>query len=193
MNAVDSFLRQKTIVKSLVLAIILLGVIGVYWQFLYKPVVNEIHAMEPQLNRLKAELAAKRDIVQEKDRYESELEETRQKLIVALKQLPDKSEIPSLLETISALGKASGLEFLLFRPKSEVPKNFYAEIPVDIRIQGKYKDMVLFFDRVAKMPRIVNISNIVTGTPSRDAAGSIILNTTCNATTYKFIEGEEAK
>ena len=188
MNAIDIILRQKAIIKFLILLIVLAVVVGLYWQFLYRPVISEISTLEPQLNTLKAELSAKKEIVKEKPRYEAELEETRHKLIVALKQLPDKSEIPSLLENISALGKASGLKFLLFKPKAEVPKNFYAEIPVDITIQGKYKDMVLFYDRVSKMPRIVNMSDIVMGSPKKDAGGNMVITTSCNATTYKFIE-----
>ncbi len=188
MNIIDTILRQKVYIKVLILVLILGGIGGLYWQFFYKPVISEIRVMEPQLNKLKAELSAKREIVKEKPKYEAELEETRRKLIVALKQLPDKSEIPSLLENISALGKASGLEFQLFRPKAEVKKNFYAEIPVDIRIQGKYKDTVLFFDRVSKMPRIVNISNVIMSSPKKDIGGEMVISTTCNATTYKFIE-----
>ncbi|MBN1635396.1 MAG: type 4a pilus biogenesis protein PilO [Deltaproteobacteria bacterium] len=192
MNAIDIILRQKAIIKFLILLIVLTVVIGLYWQFLYRPVITEINTLEPQLNTLKAELSAKKEIVKEKPRYEAELEETRHKLIVALKQLPDKSEIPTLLENISALGKASGLKFLLFKPKAEIPKNFYAEIPVDITIQGKYKDMVLFYDRVSKMPRIVNMSDIVMGSPKKDAGGNMVITTSCNATTYKFIEEGES-
>ncbi|HDM32718.1 MAG TPA: pilus assembly protein PilO, partial [Deltaproteobacteria bacterium] len=98
-----------------------------------------------------------------------------------------------LLENVSALGKASGLEFILFRPKKEVPKNFYAEIPVDIKVQGRYSDILNFFYKVSKMPRIVNISNIVMSSPRKTSGGGIILTTTCNATTYKFIEGAKKK
>ncbi|MEA2102298.1 MAG: type 4a pilus biogenesis protein PilO, partial [Thermodesulfobacteriota bacterium] len=105
---------------------------------------------------------------------------------------PDKSEIPSLLENISALGRASGLDFNLFRPKADVAKAFYAEIPVDIVVQGNYKDIVLFFDKVSKMPRIVNISDIVMGSPKKGTDG-IIITTSCNATTYKFIEGAKTQ
>ncbi len=189
MNFIDIILKQHPATKVLILILIVGAVFGLYWQLMYKPVSAEIGRLEPQLNQLKADLNAKRAIVAEKPKYEAELEETRQKLLIALKQLPDKSEIPSLLENISALGKSSGLEFLLFRPKAEVKKNFYAEIPVDIKVEGQYKDIVQFFDKVSKMPRIVNISNIVMGSPKRFGGGPIKLSTSCNATTYKFIEG----
>jgi type IV pilus assembly protein PilO len=188
MNVIDIILRQKPIYKVLILIVILGAILGIYWQFFYRPVLADIKAIEPELTQLKQELSTKRDIVKEKPKYEAELEETRAKLHVALKQLPNKSEIPTLLENISALGKASGLTFTLFKPKAEVAKNFYAEIPVDIQIQGKYKDIVLFFDKVSKMPRIVNITNITMSSPKKDLGGSMKLNTSCNAVTYKFIE-----
>lgn len=192
MNIVDIILRQKPIYKVLILIVILGAILGIYWQFFYRPVLAEIKTIEPELTQLKQELSAKRDIVKEKPKYEAELEETRAKLHVALKQLPNKSEIPTLLENISALGKASGLTFTLFKPKPEVPRNFYADIPVDLQIQGKYKDIVMFFDKVSKMPRIVNITNINMSSPKKkEMGGDIQLNTSCNAITYKFIENTQ--
>jgi len=110
-----------------------------------------------------------------------------------LKQLPDKSEIPNLLENISSLGKAAGLEFQMFKPNPEVPMTFYAEIPVDIKVQGTYQDIVRFFDNVSKMPRIVNITDINISSPQKMAAGANKLTTACKATTFKYIEGAASK
>jgi type IV pilus assembly protein PilO len=191
MNIIDIILRQKPLIKVLILVVILGAIIGFYWQFLYRPVLAEIRTIEPELNQLKGELALKKEIVKGKPRYLAELEETRAKLYLALKQLPDKSEIPSLLENVSSLGTAAGLQFKLFKPMPEVAKNFYAEIPVDIQLEGKYRDIVTFFDNVSKMPRIVNIMNITIGSPKKDPSGGIMVSTSCNAITYKFIE--EAK
>jgi type IV pilus assembly protein PilO len=191
MNIIDIILRQKPLIKVLILVVILGAIIGFYWQFLYRPVLAEIRTIEPELNQLKGELALKKEIVKGKPLYLAELEETRAKLHLALKQLPDKSEIPSLLENVSSLGTAAGLQFKLFKPMPEVAKNFYAEIPVDIQLEGKYRDIVTFFDNVSKMPRIVNIMNITIGSPKKDPSGGIMVSTSCNAITYKFIE--EAK
>ncbi len=192
MNIIDIILRQKPLIKVLILAVILGAIIGFYWQFFYMPVLAEIRTIEPELNQLKGELALKKEIVKGKPRYLAELEETRAKLYLALKQLPDKSEIPSLLENVSSLGTAAGLQFKLFKPMPEVAKNFYAEIPVDIQLEGKYRDIVTFFDNVSKMPRIVNIMNITIGSPKKDPSGGIMVSTSCNAITYKFIEEAKA-
>ncbi len=189
MNVIDIILRQKPLIKVLILVVILGAIIGFYWQFFYSPVLAEIRTIEPELNQLKGELALKKEIVKGKPRYQAELEQTRAKLHLALKQLPDKSEIPTLLENVSSLGTAAGLQFKLFKPMPEVSKNFYAEIPVDIQVEGKYRDIVTFFDTVSKMPRIVNIMNINIGTPKKDPTGGTLVSTTCNAMTYKFIEG----
>lgn len=190
---IETLLRQKPFIKVLALIVILGAIIGLYWQFLYKPVQAEIAVIEPELNKLKAELAAKKEIVKEKERYIAELEQTRAKLYIALKQLPDKSEIPTLLENVSSLGTAAGLQFKLFKPMPEVSKNFYAEIPVDIQVDGKYRDVVSFFDNVSKMPRIVNIVNIIMDKSKKDPSGGTMVSTSCNAVTYKFIEGAKTE
>ncbi|MGO9147748.1 MAG: type 4a pilus biogenesis protein PilO [Desulfomonilia bacterium] len=190
MNAIDILLRQKPLIKVLILVVILGAIIGIYWQVFYKPVLTDIRTIEPELNQLKSQLAAKKVIVKEKARYLAELEQTRAKLYIALKQLPDKSEIPTLLENVSSLGTAAGLQFKLFKPMPEVAKNFYAEIPVDIQVEGKYRDIVTFFDNVSKMPRIVNILDITMGSPKKNPTGDgTMVSTSCSAVTYKFIEG----
>ncbi|MGD0821315.1 MAG: type 4a pilus biogenesis protein PilO [Desulfomonilia bacterium] len=190
MNAIDILLRQKPLIKVLILVVILGAIIGIYWQVFYKPVLTDIRTIEPELNQLKSQLAAKKVIVKEKARYLAELEQTRAKLYIALKQLPDKSEIPTLLENVSSLGTAAGLQFKLFKPMPEVAKNFYAEIPVDIQVEGKYRDIVTFFDNVSKMPRIVNILDITMGSPKKNSTGDgTMVSTSCSAVTYKFIEG----
>ncbi|HEY9160314.1 MAG TPA: type 4a pilus biogenesis protein PilO [Desulfomonilia bacterium] len=186
---IDILLHQKPAVKMLSLLAFIIVIVGLYWYFLYRPISDEIKVLQPEQARLKSELMKVQAIVAEKPKYDAMLEQTKMDLLIALRQLPDKSEIPSLLENISSLGKSSGLEFLLFKPRVESQKNFYAEIPVDIRVEGTFKDIVDFFDKVSKMPRIVNISDITIGTPKRGYGGSTIVDTSCVATTYKFIEG----
>ncbi len=93
-------------------------------------------------------------------RFQDEAAKLREELKVAITQLPTSKEIPSLLSNISQLGKDSGLEFLLFKPVGEINKDFYAEIPVEIRVKGAYNNVAIFFDKVGKLPRIVNISEV---------------------------------
>jgi type IV pilus assembly protein PilO len=92
------------------------------------------------------------------------------------------------LEAISKSGRHSGLEFLLFQPGPEILKGFYAEIPVKIDVIGGYHNLALFFDKVARLSRIVNISDLhVKGAKgSKGAEGD--LQTSCVATTFRFVE-----
>jgi type IV pilus assembly protein PilO len=102
-------------------------------------------------------------------------------------QLPDKKEIPKLLKTISSVGKEAGLKFQLFRPRTEIPKEFYAEIPVEIKVVGGYHDVAKFFCQVGMLDRIVNITNVVMGN-AQEKKGEMELTTSCLATTFRFIE-----
>jgi type IV pilus assembly protein PilO len=101
-----------------------------------------------------------------------------------VKKLPEKKEIPSLLSSISQSGRDAGLEFLLFEPRGEQTKEFYAEIPVSIIVEGNYHKTALFFDKVARLHRIVNIDDI----KMIAAKESDELRTSCTAVTYRFVE-----
>jgi type IV pilus assembly protein PilO len=101
----------------------------------------------------------------------------------ALKLLPDKKEIPTLLRTITQLGSDSDLEFRLFQPQKEREQNFYMEIPVSIEVSGTYHNVGVFFDKVGRMDRIVNILNVVMKPVT---ARSTTLVTRCDAVTYRF-------
>jgi type IV pilus assembly protein PilO len=109
-----------------------------------------------------------------------------------MRALPEKEEIPSLLAGISQAGKDAGLDFLLFQPKPESPKDFYAEIPVDISVSGSYHQVAVFLDKVANLPRIVNIRDIKMALQSKQGESNE-LTTVCQAVTYKFIEQAPAQ
>lgn len=113
--------------------------------------------------------------------------ETKELFTQASSLLPQKQEIPSLLTSISDHGTNSGLDFLSFTPKKEIPREFYAEIPVDIKVRGPYHNVGVFLDKISKLPRIVNVDNINIGGPKREA-GEMMLNTGFKLVTYRFIE-----
>ncbi len=114
------------------------------------------------------------------------MKEAEAQFKLAMKKLPEKEEIPSLLTSISDSGQQVGLDFLLFEPKPERAKEFYAEIPVAMSITADYHNLAIFFDQVARLSRIVNIRDIrIDHTKSKN---SNELSTRCTAVTYKFIE-----
>jgi len=154
-----------------------------FWFLSYWPRWQSIGKLNAEEKRLSAELTRSKKNAQQLDTLRKEFESKQRDFNLVMKSLPEKEEISSLLTGVSQSGQQAGLEFLLFQPQGDVNKNFYAEIPVSIRVRGGYHNVAQFFDKVANLSRIVNIRNIQM---SRDKTGS--LTTSCEAVTYKFIE-----
>ncbi len=166
-------------------------ILALYFYFFYMPNSKILKEKTTEMVRLETDVRQLRAIAADIKRYQAENLKLREELNLAMAQLPTSKEIPSLLANVSNLGKESGLEFLLFRPMPEVSREFYADIPVEIKVKGTYKDVAVFFDRVGKLPRIVNISG-VTIEGAKEVAGRWEVTTSCTATTFKFIEKESA-
>ena len=131
------------------------------------------------------------------DAYRVQLEEIESSFGTMLRQLPGKTEIPNLLVDISQTGLAAGLQEELFQPMEEVRKDFYAEKPIKIRLNGSYHEFGKFVSDISALPRIVTLHDIEISPESRDAgADALVLNVT--AKTYRYLEeleegdGEEA-
>jgi len=152
--------------------------------FLYLPKYEEITSLEQRLQALEKKLATAKINAAELGKFQVKMQEAEDQFKIAMRALPEKEEIPSLLTNISKSGHEIGLEFLLFEPKAEVKKDFYAEIPVLMNIRGDYHNLATFFDKVARLSRIVNVNNITInrGKDLKD------LSTSCTAVTYKFVE-----
>ena len=102
------------------------------------------------------------------------------------RQLPNQTEVAALLVDISQTGLASGLEFELFKPNKEQPKEFYAELPIQIRVTGKYHDFGTFASGIATLPRIVTLHNI---NLSRRGKDKMVM--TATAKTYRYLNDDE--
>ncbi|MDY7031319.1 MAG: type 4a pilus biogenesis protein PilO [Thermodesulfobacteriota bacterium] len=186
----DDIVKLSPLKKILILiAIIAVISAGYYFPF-YTSKQQEKSQLQDKLERLQLDLRKKQNTAKKLDRYKKEVAQLNEDFTRALIQLPDKKEIPSLLSNISRLGKEAGLEFLLFKPKGEVAKDFYAEIPIDIKVSGSFHKVAIFFDKVSKLPRIVNVTNLDMGSP-KVSDNEILLTTSCLATTFKFIERKE--
>lgn len=164
---------------------------GVYFYLIYLPKSGRINELKINCDDLQIKLARAKASAKNFDKYQKEYKEAQVKFKLVLQLLPDKKEIPGLLESISKSGRHSGLEFLLFKPDKEVSKGFYAGIPVNIEVTGGYHSLAMFFDRVAKLSRIVNISNITIKSVEGSKTGH--LKASCVATTYRFVEPSKAK
>jgi type IV pilus assembly protein PilO len=173
--------------KILILACILGVILGLYAYLVYLPTSAEIGKKKAEISKLETQLRELRTVANNMKRFQVESAKLREELELAMAQLPTSKEIPSLLANVSNLGKEAGLEFLLFRPAPEVSREFYAEIPVEIKVKGTYNEVAIFFDKVGKLPRIVNISGVsMEGT--KEVLDRWEITTSCTATTFKFIE-----
>ena len=160
---------------------------GSFVYFLYLPKFENLNQLNSEYKSLEQRLASAKIKAAQLNKYREKMKTAEAQYKIAMKALPDKKEIPSLLTSISESGKEAGLEFLLFQPISEINKDFYAEIPVSIKVAGNYHNVGLFFDKVSRLSRIVNIKDIVIATPREGG----MLNTSCTAVTYRFVEAEE--
>lgn len=125
-------------------------------------------------------------------KFEKEMAEAEAQFLETAALLPKEKEIPKLLKDISGLGRNAGLDFLTFKPLADIPKDFYAEIPVTINVRGPYHNMGFFFDQVSKLERIVSVSNIKMSSPKKEG-GEMLLNSDCTLVTYRFTNVELPK
>jgi type IV pilus assembly protein PilO len=158
--------------------------IGAFVYFSYLPKYKTVDKLNQNYDKLEQQLATAKINAMQLGKFRNNMKKVEKEYRRVMKALPQKQEIPNLLESISDAGQVVGLEFLLFQPKAEIKKDFYAEIPVSIQVAGNYHDVGLFFDRVSNLPRIVTIQAIKM-TPLQ---GGDKLITSCSAVTYKFVE-----
>lgn len=157
---------------------------GGFVYFSYLPKYGHIGELEKKKTKLARQLRNAQIQAKAHQKFAQQLKTTEVQFEIARQALPDKKEIPSLLSSISASGQSAGLEFLLFRPSDEIQRDFFAEIPVEIRVLGGYHNVATFFDRVAHLSRIVNIRNIVMSATKNSRR----IETACTAVTYRFSE-----
>jgi len=183
----ERIVKLSTSKKIIILSVLVAAILGAYFYLFYIPKSELLTQKTAEMGKLETQVRELRIIAANIKRFQAEAAKLREELQLAIAQLPTSREIPALLANISNLGKDSGLEFLLFRPTPEVNREFYAEIPVEIKVRGGYHDVALFFDKVGKLPRIVNINGVAMD-DAKEAQGRWEIITACTATTFKFIE-----
>ena len=177
--------------KQKVLLAIILSVLfaGGYYYLYYQDAAEKIQTLDRQHTTLQAKIKEQREIARNLEVFREQVQQLETQLSLLLEQLPNSAEIPSLLKSITDMGKESGLDFLKFAPQKEIIKGFYAEIPVSIAVTGEYLSFVQFADKLSQYPRIINLSNISFSTPKVAARGETVRsNVTFTATTFRFVE-----
>jgi type IV pilus assembly protein PilO len=198
---IDSILKLPRPKKVLLLAVILCALAALYlWRF-FLPGQEKLGMLQREGGKLESELNNSKAIARDLQKYNEQVAKLNEELKGALTQLPNEKEIPEILKTISSLGKESNLEFTLFKPKPEQPQQFFANVPIDLVALGNYHNLGIFFDKVSKLPRIINVVdfNLARAEKAKDTKGKVekdnLLKISCMISTYRFLEkkSEEKK
>lgn len=185
---IDSISKLPSQQKALIVAGIGLVVVALFLYVFpgYLSQRDRLKSLNSQLAQKEHELATYKAIDTELPKFKEELAKLNQKLTDALSKLPNTADIDKFLVDINTLAKSSALNIQTITPRPENPKGFYAEIPVDVRLNGGYHDIATFFDRVGKLTRIVNIMNVSLDA-SQAAPGKTSLNASFQAVTFRFL------
>lgn len=163
---------------------------GGFYQLAYKPKAPILERSRAEEQELKASFEVKQRKAANFDAYKAQLEEIEKSFGTMLRQLPGKTEVPSLLVDISQTGLAASLDEKLFQPDPELRKDFYAELPIRIRLIGGFHEIGRFVSDIAQLPRIVTLHDLQIK-PEDDGSEQLVLDLV--AKTYRYLEeGEEA-
>ena len=175
----------KAIRLAIVSGVLLLILVG-YWFFMYQPQADQLAVQREEAQQLQRELSNIRAVVTNIAAFEVEVDQLEHELKIALKQLPNGKQFEDLLRDISTAGKQVGVSIESLSRESEVPHDFYAEVPFQLVIEGTYHDLARFFERVGKLPRIVNVGSLSIKVAKESRSGTL-LRVEGTATTFRFL------
>lgn len=162
----------------------------VYYFLIVSPRITRTAQLEAHIDEMLQERDRKTFEAAQMPERQKEVDQLDKQLKLALTRLPDEKEIPELLSSISNLGRDSGLDILVFRQMPEGYQEFYAEVPVEMQVRGGYHQVAQFLDRVGKLDRIVNVSNIVVKSP-KVIDEDLMLDASSRVTTFRFLSEPE--
>ena len=194
--------------KAAVWAAALLIPCAVFWFAFFQPRYTKMKRIEGELPKLRAEVARLERDAKRLPEVEADVKRMEEILNEAMRLLPESKDIPSVLTRISGLGNEEHLEFLSFQPGRESKKDFYAEIPLTLRLRGPFHNTMRFFDKMAHMDRIVQVRDVSMGGAQKmggvwsqaggaeagskaEGGGSWVVSTSVKAVTYRFLTKEE--
>jgi type IV pilus assembly protein PilO len=173
--------------KLLTLLFLFGAIVAVGWYFGWQGQQSALETKQKEEDGLRQQFVQKKSQAVNMDLHVKQLADIEKQFGTLLRQLPSKNEMDGLLADINQAGVGRGLQFDLFKPAStEKLGEFYAELPVDIKVTGSYHDIGAFASDVARMPRIVNLSDVAI-TPNKDG----LLQMDAIARTYRYLDDEE--
>ncbi len=179
-----------TPVKMVLLGVLFIIVVGLGYWFLWSPQIDEFAQAESKEQELRQVFLAKKGQAIKIEAYKQQMLDIEKTFGALLKQLPDKSQMDGLLTDINQAGLGRGLEFELFKPGQETIADFYAEMPIQIKIKGNYHDVGAFATDISKLSRIVTLNDMVIAPLNKDTKdGPLTLEAV--AKTYRYLDSSE--
>jgi type IV pilus assembly protein PilO len=182
-NDIASWPRSVKIAAAVLICIAILA--AGYW-FIIKDQLAELEKAERAEVALRDEFSEKKALAVNLEAYKQQMVEMQERFGVMLRQLPNRTEVPELLIDITQTGLGRGLQFDLFQPKNKRVADFYAELPINIRVKGTYHQLGEFVSDVAALPRIVTIDDLVLSPNNGE-----ILTMSAVAKTYHYLDEEQ--
>ena len=185
--------RWPFLFRAIAVALVFVAVAaGGIYMFVIKTEMPLLERAEREERELRATFEQKQRKAANFDAYRSQLAEIERSFGAMLRQLPGKTEVPNLLVDISQTGLAAGLEEKLFQPMGEIQKEFYAELPIKIRLTGSYHELGKFVSGIAALPRIVTLHDIlIKPQQTEDVYDELTLDVT--AKTYRYLDEETSE
>jgi type IV pilus assembly protein PilO len=190
-----------------------------YFLFSFEEDLTKQMALDTKLTELQQQVTEKERVVAQIQRYIREIAGLQEALTLALQKLPNAREIPELVASVAASGRETGMDFLIFEPKPQekkppappaaapakpadakappakpaTPEKFYDEIPIKVQVSGGFHNTLAFFERVARLPRIVNIEDIIMSDSQVAKGRGRVVKTSCTVKTYMFVDKMDKK
>jgi len=185
-NRLEQIAKLPRGVRFGALAAIAVLIAAGYYFMVFEAKNERLQALRTQELELQRKLSEVRSVAANIAAFEEEITVMEAELSVALRQLPNEKQLEVLLADISNLGKTAGVEIKSFARKDETIHDFYAEVPIAVKLEGTYHDIARFFDSVSKLPRIVNMGSIEITVAGANETGTR-LNVSGTATTFRFV------
>ena len=211
--SIDDLKKLSPWMKALIVAVFCLLLGYFYYMFFLQNMIAKQISLTTKVADMESQITQKEKVAAQIGKYKKEINELSESLKTALLKLPNEKEIAGLLASVVLSGKAAGVNFLLFEPKTPPvsppvaqakatakkdpkapaakpaePQKFYEEIPINVKLSGTFHHTVSFFATVAKLPRIVNVEDIEIAEAKALKGGGMIVTTSCKMKTYMFID-----
>ena len=177
-------------VKLVLLSVLAVILIALGYWFLWNPQIEEIDQAKAKEQELRQTFLNKKAQAVKVEAYKQQMIDIEKTFGALLKQLPDKSQMDGLLTDINQAGLGRGLEFELFKPGQEVVADFYAEMPIQIKIKGNYNDIGAFATDISKLSRIVTLNDLIIAPVNKDSKDSL-LALEAVAKTFRYLDSSE--